>query len=509
MDGWSASVVTGVAMRGNDIDLPVVQVSMDSDPDAVPNMESWRGDNCAVQLFIDGTPVDITASKIKTGSDDVSVTVQASTITIQYPELLVDLTVGKFKRCLFWADIHLLNCLGTEPITGILGSPNDDVEDDWQGRDGTVYNVPRSYQDLMFKPAFNYVKNNWLIVDQEESLFTHTGPSFQELEDLAKLDYDDTMEKLVNDAGSELDGCKGDLGCLVDGVTLGKEAAEEIQKNPGFGLAGAAPFQEQRVAREIRSGSRGDPHFKTWKQEHFEYHGQCDMILTKDEGFASGLGLEVQIRTKLVRFWSYIKNVSIRIGMDILEIEGNADPENFNNRYWFNWEYQGELKTIGGFRVTVIESGNLRRRFEIDLSPKYPGQKIEIGYYKEFVKVDFVNGSEESFGNTIGLLGDFRTGKAIARDGSTAMEDFYEYGLEWQVLPSDARLFHEIEHPQFPELCIVPEDPRGERQRRLAENDVSNEQAEAACAGVTDPLDRQDCIYDVLTTEDIGMVGAY
>merc|ERR1712183_1145735 len=73
----------------------------------------------------------------------------------------------------------------------------------------------------------------------------------------------------------------------------------------------------------IISGSNGDPHFKTWPQEHFEYHGQCDMILTKDKNFAGGIGLEVQIRTKLIRFWSYIKSAVIRIGDDILEVQGN------------------------------------------------------------------------------------------------------------------------------------------------------------------------------------------
>lgn len=46
------------------------------------------------------------------------------------------------------------------------------------------------------------------------------------------------------------------------------------------------------------------------------------MILVRDLEFAEGLGLEVQIRTKLVRFWSHIKSAVIRIGDDILELEG-------------------------------------------------------------------------------------------------------------------------------------------------------------------------------------------
>jgi hypothetical protein len=131
----------------------------------------------------------------------------------------------------------------------------------------------------------------------------------------------------------------------------------------------------------------------TWKGEHFEYHGQCDMILTKDDTFANGLGLELQIRTKLVRFWSYIRNAAIRIGDDILEIEGSADPvlTEANNDYWINFEYQGELTTLGGFPVKhhLKDMYQSKRWFEIDLSSKYSGQKIDISTFKEFVRVDF------------------------------------------------------------------------------------------------------------------------
>jgi len=268
------------------------------------------------------------------------------------------------------------------------------------------------------------------------------------------------------------------------------------------------------------SGSKGDPHFKTWKNEHFEYHGQCDMVLLKDQDFADGLGLDVQIRTKVIRYWSYIKNAAVRIGDDILEIEGStemdcedhfwpADAIDENNRYWLNLDYQGKLDTIGGFPVTYHKQSCAKRKFVIDLSSKYPGQKIVLSTYKEFVRVDFENGTEQAFGNSKGLLGDFNTGKTLARDGHTVMNDFWEYGNEWQVLPFEHMLFHETSEPQFPEKCIMPEDPRGERRRRLAESTISEEQAEAACAHLKDAADRKDCVYDILATQDLGMVGAY
>merc|ERR1712087_418342 len=256
-------------------------------------------------------------------------------------------------------------------------------------------------------------------------------------------------------------------------------------------------------------GSGGDPHFTTWKGEHYEYHGQCDMVLAKDAKFANGAGLDLHLRTKIVRFWSYIKNAAVRIGNDILEVEGSAEPSNTENRYWINFEYQGELKEVGGFPVSVKIQSPIKRVYEIDLDKQYPGMKIVMSTYKEFIRVRIDGGDADSLGNTVGLLGDFNTGKTLARDGATVLDDFSELGNEWQVMPSEPKLFHEIDHPQFPEKCIEPEDPRGERRRRLAENTVTEEAAEAACARLTDAADRKDCVYDILATQDMGMVGAY
>jgi hypothetical protein len=143
------------------------------------------------------------------------------------------------------------------------------------------------------------------------------------------------------------------------------------------------------------------------------------------------------------------------------------------------------------------------------LSSKYPGQKIVISSYNDFIRVDFQNSSNASFGNTVGMLGDFRTGNTLARDGVTELCDFSMLGNEWQVLPYEIMLFHDISKPQFPEKCIEPEDPRGDRRRRLGESSITEGQAEAACASIADPLDSKDCIYDILATQDIGMVGAY
>jgi hypothetical protein len=232
-------------------------------------------------------------------------------------------------------------------------------------------------------------------------------------------------------------------------------------------------------------------------------------VLTKDENFASGLGVEVQIRTKLVRFWSYIESAAIRIGDDILEVKGSSNPDVAVTNYWMNFDYQGKLNTVGGFPVTSKVRSTNQRIFIIDLSSKFPGQQIIISTYKEFVRVDFQHGTAEAFGNTVGLLGDFTTGKTLARDGFTVLDDFSEFGSEWQVLPAEPMLFHDVSQPQFPKRCIEPEDPRGERRRRLDELSVTEKQAKAACASLTDAIERNDCVYDILATQDLEMVAAY
>jgi hypothetical protein len=97
----------------------------------------------------------------------------------------------------------------------------------------------------------------------------------------------------------------------------------------------------------------------------------------------------------------------------------------------------------------------------------------------------------------------------LARDGLTELDDYIMLGNEWQVLPLENMLFHDISKPQFPEKCIETEDPCGDRRRRLGESSITEGQAEAACASIEDPSDRKDCVNDILATQYIGMVGAY
>ena len=222
--------------------------------------------------------------------------------------------------------------------------------------------------------------------------------------------------------------------------------------------------------------------------------------MVSNKSFANGLGIDIHIRTKIVRFWSYIQRAVIKIGNDIFKVEGGSA------NYWINYERQGELSEVAGFPISTNSNTDL---YTIDLESLNPGEKIQINTYKEFVGVKILGATESSFGNSTGITGDFRTGNTYGRDGITVIHDFVELGNEWQVLPSDGLFFHDVSPPQFPELCYLPEDPRGERKRRLGENTVTEEQAEKACAGLEDSFSRKGCIYDILATQDLDMVGAY
>ena len=225
--------------------------------------------------------------------------------------------------------------------------------------------------------------------------------------------------------------------------------------------------------------------------------------MISDPDFANGLGIDIHIRTKIVRFWSYIQKAVIRIGNDILEVEGKQD---FSASYWINYEHLGELKDLAGFPVTLNQNTD---RYTIDLGSLYPGAKIEIETFKEFVGVKIIGASESSFGKAVGIIGDFYTGNTYGRDGHTILNDFTDLGQEWQVLPTDGLYFSTVARPQFPELCILPENSQGQRNRRLMETTISEEQAEAACAGLEDEFSRKGCVYDILATQDLDMVGAY
>eukprot|EP00980_Cylindrotheca_fusiformis_P027879 scaffold22562_cov153-Cylindrotheca_fusiformis.AAC.1 len=516
------AITTAIVVYGDEKkNLPIIQVALAKNDTLLEGAVSIG--NCLVQLHVDGVVRDILTGSGRVGG---LVQVQGNKIVIEYPDiqLRLDVALNLFKdTCHFSVDYILADCSNDRDLVGLLGSPDKEWINDWVTRTGDIVEVPLSIVDRRFEKAFDFVKN-WCITEAMSHFVYEEGTSFDTFNNCTEI-YSNQIEDFVDNASQickekcVFDG-QPDPGCVVDCEVLGTSAADiflKIKKLtnittivdnltnittvvddltnislPDPIIAPLEPFHPPN------SGSLGDPHCKytigTRAQEPRSPVRCLISVLCiastlppqSKLGRTSTTNTTVQIRTKLVRFWSYIKSVGIRIGDDVIEIEGSADPD-VELHYWINFQYEGTnadydgAATIGGFPLRMRKAGNsaksLKTIVEIDLGSKFPGHVIEISAWNEFIKVNFKNGSAAAFGNT--------------------------------VLPAEDMLFHTAEQPQFPTRCIEPEDPHGERRRRLEESSITEEEAEKACTVIKDPLDRKDCIYDVLATQDLGMTGAY
>ena len=270
-------------------------------------------------------------------------------------------------------------------------------------------------------------------------------------------------------------------------------------------------------------GGGGDPHFKTWSHEKFDFHGACDLVLLNNPTFGNGLGMDIHIRTKIRFSWSYIETATLRIGQDTLEIMGGD-----LRRYWINGVFGSSGKefpaNIGGYIVDYVKEGtgpSKQRIYTVSLGNA--GERIILKTYKDFVSVDLKATSDESFADSVGLMGSYRTGHKIARDGETVMSDPIAFGQEWQVLITEPKLFHSLEGPQQPlQQCEMLAKRRLRKnkdkkaKKRLGHPEVeemtgvtiSQTTAEAACRRVKGE-DHDLCVFDVMATNDMDMAGAY
>lgn len=250
------------------------------------------------------------------------------------------------------------------------------------------------------------------------------------------------------------------------------------------------------------SGS-GDPHFKTWTGEKFDYHGECDLVLVDNPTFNNGQGLKVHIRTTRVKYFSYIERIAIQIGDDILEFANDAENFVLNglaaepNKKFHKTKIGGyivrrDLKALS-IRLSNATDGSYHNHHiaKIDLLVRSNG----------FPAVIVDAGNSNVFQGSLGLLGDWETGSKLGRDGETVFEvdraNAEHFALEWQVRDTEPMLFKESRFPQFPTKCTPPSKIMG---ARLGRSHMEKE-AERACANFKG--DKEDCIFDCIATRSI------
>jgi hypothetical protein len=248
----------------------------------------------------------------------------------------------------------------------------------------------------------------------------------------------------------------------------------------------------------------GDPHILSWTGEYFDYMGQCDLVLVENEEFNQNQGFTVHIRAKTRYDFSYIESAAVMIGDDILEVGSYGDF--FLNSVQGAQELTDGLATVGGYPVEYEMKNKKTHMFYIRMGK---AGTVEIKTYKEIVSIKFDGMQGYAFGNSKGLMGDFYTGAHLSRDGKTVMEKEDDFGQEWQVdLTKEPLLF---DSPPPKGKCQLPKIPYGakaQQARRLGEQEVSLEDAEKACAHLPEGQGHEQCVYDVLATNDLGAAEA-
>jgi len=234
-------------------------------------------------------------------------------------------------------------------------------------------------------------------------------------------------------------------------------------------------------------------------------------VLVDNPSFGDDLGLYVHIRTTRVQYFSYIEQVSVRIGNHVLEFTNDVNnfamatvsvdeetqktyvkSKDFKkvhtpNKKWEETRFAGFLLRRDPKALSIRLDGSSGSGAHIDLIQRKNG----------FPAVVFDAAGTDIFEGSLGLLGSHSTGKKIARDGESEIKDPTEFALEWQVRDTDGMMFSSARFPQYPTTCSPPKKILGNRLGMS----LMKEQAEKVCEHWT--TDKEDCIFDVIATRDV------
>jgi len=290
------------------------------------------------------------------------------------------------------------------------------------------------------------------------------------------------------------------MDCLYDSwVLLEARTMMGLDTNS---IAGGVTIQEESGGLPTAGGATGDPHFIMWSGEKYDFHGVCDLVLLENPTFGLGKGMDVHVRTKKTRRWSYISSAALRIGEETFEVRQDG--------HYLNGKKDASLESgIAGYSITYehLNVGHVdhkQKQYVVTLNSK---ESILFRTFQDMIRVDVKSTTGESFKDSHGLMGTYGSNSMrLGRDYTTVINDFDEFGKEWQVRAHESSLFHNVEGPQAPAECVMP--TLSTNRRRLGELKVSYVDAEIACARLSE-RDRDMCIFDVLAIDDIDVAGAY
>jgi hypothetical protein len=251
-----------------------------------------------------------------------------------------------------------------------------------------------------------------------------------------------------------------------------------------------------------------DPHFHTWDNIWFDYHGACDLILIAN----ADAGIHLHIRTEPKGGYASISHAVLKLGNEILEI---TDDQTGTNVLFNTGALAVAPSTLGGYALDVtVTTNGYSTRFEVDM---LQGQFIRITRYPHGLDISILaNGA--TFSGSEGLCGSWNSGGLQNPDG-----DPLESSQEWQV-PMGEYLF------ATPSTTCTPFDPcssnggptdatsgcgdgGGGDAAQLAAaalvQAAGNELCLQSCEDTTlddFPKLRENCKFDLETTKDIGFL---
>lgn len=407
-----------------------------------------------------------------------------------------------YKVCMWWESGG--DCTKTDSFSHVCDKTDDvcqaanwlygeEIETIYEGRTNEICHtvLAGGVADFVWKDANDCLEpgNNFLISGntmscraRESSEETCTGSGNEGRECIWSVTVPD----------ADTCGCGPEpTDAPTDPPTDAPTAEEPATNAPTPEPATDAPTPAPQPTPPAPTGTFGDPHFKSWDGTFFDYMGECDLVLADSPAFANGLGIATHIRTKTRYDYSYVESAAVKIGDDVLEVTAFGD-------YMLNGVSKAPMPAkMAGFEVTESIKNDHDVTFEIHVSKT---ETIKVKAFKDLVSVTFTGAHMDG---AKGIMGDFKTGNHVARDGVTIMTNHDEFGQEWQVNPEvDGQIFQVKSRIQYPaEKCMLP-TPVKTGRRRLGET-ISVEAASKACEKVGNEDAIAACVYDVIALGDL------
>jgi hypothetical protein len=163
---------------------------------------------------------------------------------------------------------------------------------------------------------------------------------------------------------------------ILTGTSKAQSLQRPLDGSGVFLLATPTPFQPNVFQRPVIS-VQGDPHFMTWRGQHYDFMGECDLVFIQSKDFESGLDLDIHIRTKMRRDMSFVSSAVLRIGSDILEVASQG-------LYFLNGVANAELPSeFSGFEFLHSQPTDKQHVFEVHLGGR---ERIKVKTYKDFLR---------------------------------------------------------------------------------------------------------------------------